>query len=84
METPHIMLLKTHKAKNKQVPRPLTAREIEVLQLSADGKCNKEIADLLGISEDTIDTHCRNIVKAMGATNSKNAVALGIRKKIIK
>jgi DNA-binding NarL/FixJ family response regulator len=64
--------------------RPLSAREIEVLQLSADGKCNKEIADFLDISEDTVDTHCRNIVKALGATNGKQAVALGIRKKIIK
>jgi DNA-binding NarL/FixJ family response regulator len=83
MKTPTIMLLRTQKAKKKKVQRPLTAREIEVLQLSADGKCNKEIADLLDISEDTVDTHCRNIVAAMGATNSKHAVALGIRKRII-
>ncbi|HQC70462.1 MAG TPA: helix-turn-helix transcriptional regulator, partial [Sedimentibacter sp.] len=40
---------------------PLTAREEEVLQLILSGKTNREIAELLFISENTVKTHARNI-----------------------
>jgi DNA-binding NarL/FixJ family response regulator len=40
---------------------PLTVREEEVLQLILTGKSNREIAELLFISENTVKTHARNI-----------------------
>lgn len=40
---------------------PLTAREEEVLKLILDGKSNREIAEILFISENTVKTHIRNI-----------------------
>lgn len=62
----------------------LSSREIEVLQLAAEGLSNKQIGDNLNISEDTIDTHNRSIVAKLGARNMKQAIAMGIRGKIIK
>jgi DNA-binding NarL/FixJ family response regulator len=44
---------------------PLTARELEVLQLIADGDKNPSIAQKLFISEGTVKTHVRNILKKL-------------------
>ena len=62
----------------------LSEREIEVFQLVADGYSNKQIAGELKITDDTVDTHNRNIVGKLKAKNMKEAVAIGIRNKIIK
>ncbi len=62
----------------------LSEREIEVLQLAADGYCNKEIATQLEISNDTVDTHNRRLSSKLEARNMKHAVAQGFRKKLIK
>lgn len=51
----------------------LTRREIEVLQLLAEGLCNKEIGDRLFVSERTIVGHKSNL---MAKTNTKNTVSL--------
>lgn len=61
----------------------LSEREIEVLKLAADGLNNKAIAHKLKISEDTVDSHNRNIIRRLNAKNMKEAVAMGIRKGII-
>lgn len=61
----------------------LSNREVEVLQASASGLSNKEIADKLSLSEDTIDTHCRRLVGRLEAKNMKEAIAIGIRRGII-
>lgn len=47
----------------------LTLREKEVAMLIIQGKLNKEIADKLSISENTVKTHIRNILKKSGASN---------------
>ena len=62
----------------------LSEREVEVLQLAANGKSNKQTADMLNVCKATIDTHTANIVAKLKAKNMKHAVAIGIRKKIIK
>ena len=62
----------------------LSEREVEVFQLAANGLSNKEIADRLHVCEDTIESHNRNLVAKLEASNMKHAVAIGIRKKIIK
>lgn len=47
----------------------LTQREIELLQLIAQSKTSKEIAEILFISKHTVDTHRRNILKKTGKKN---------------
>ncbi len=53
----------------------LSAREIEVLKLVAQGKLSKEIADILQISIATVNTHRQNILQHLNADNSMEAVS---------
>ena len=50
-------------------PNGLTQREVDVLRLIADGKSNREIADELVISFNTVAHHVRNILGKTGAAN---------------
>lgn len=58
---------------------PLTHREIEVLQLLAQGLANKQIAAALGISEHTVKFHVSGIYTRLGAASRTEAVRLGVR-----
>ena len=53
---------------------PLTPREKEILSLVAQGKRNKEISALLGISIYTVKVHMGNILFKLGASKRKEAV----------
>ncbi len=57
----------------------LTAREMEVLRLLADGQSNKEIAHTLHIAEDTAKTHVRHILAKLGVQSRTQAVLCAIR-----
>lgn len=48
------------------MPSRPTAREIQVIKLIAEGKCSKQIAQELGLSIATVDTHRTNINRGMG------------------
>lgn len=61
----------------------LTAREIEVLQLLAFGHTNKNIAEKLFISPDTVKTHLEHIFEKMGASDRTAAVAEALRRRLI-
>jgi DNA-binding NarL/FixJ family response regulator len=61
----------------------LTAREIEVLQLLAEGLPNREIAQRLSISEHTIKFHIRSILGKLGAATRTEAVTRGVRSGLI-
>lgn len=61
----------------------LSNREIQVLQLIARGDANKQIADALGLSEDTIKGHLRGIMEKLNANNRTHAVTIGIERGII-
>ena len=63
--------------------RPLTSREKEILQLLAEGKSNKEIAQLLFISLKTVDTHRSNIMSKLNLHSVVGLVRYAIREKII-
>lgn len=61
----------------------LTAREVEVLRMLAEGFANKEIASRLGISDHTVKFHISSILAKLGASTRTEAVTLGIRKGLI-
>jgi DNA-binding NarL/FixJ family response regulator len=61
----------------------LTSRELEVLALIRDGYKNKQIADRLSISENTVNFHIKNIVDKLGAKDRTNAVMIAIRRGLL-
>ena len=61
----------------------LTDREIEVLRRVADGNRNRDIAEQLFISEETVKVHIKHIMDKLGANDRTQAVAIGIRRGII-
>jgi DNA-binding NarL/FixJ family response regulator len=61
----------------------LTARELEVLELIRDGNKNKQIADLLTISETTVNFHIKNIVDKLQANDRTHAVTLALRRGLL-
>jgi NarL family two-component system response regulator YdfI len=60
-------------------PAPLTAREVEILQLMADGLPNKQIASRLQISIHTVKFHVAATLSKLGAASRTEAVTLGMR-----
>jgi len=58
---------------------PLTRRETQILDYVAEGNTNKQIADILGISEQTIKSHVSAILRKLNANDRAHAVALAIR-----
>jgi two-component system NarL family response regulator len=62
----------------------LSAREIEVLNLIAAGKSNKEIGALLFISEGTVKTHVLNIHEKLGVGDRTEAVVTAIKRGILR
>jgi DNA-binding NarL/FixJ family response regulator len=61
----------------------LTSRERETIQLLAEGKSNKEVADLLGISVKTVETHRAAIMRKLKLAQLSQLVRYAIRHKII-
>jgi len=61
----------------------LTAREIEVLGMLAEGLANKNIAFRLGISEHTVKFHIASIFTKLNASSRAEAVAIGMRQGLI-
>ena len=61
----------------------LTEREVDVLQHVAGGNRNKDIAELLSISEETVKVHVKHIMEKLGASDRTAAVAIGVRRGII-
>ncbi len=61
----------------------LTAREIEVLQQIAGGNRNRDIADRLFISEETVKVHIKHIMEKLGDSDRTQAVAIAVRRGII-
>ncbi len=67
-----------------RTPRPnLTAREMEVLQLIVQGKSNKEIAALLGLSPNTVNVHRANLMQTLGIHNTAELVLYAIRQGLV-
>ena len=60
--------------------QPLTLREIEILQLVAEGTANREIGNLLFITEQTVKAHLRHIMQKLDAHDRTQAVAIAVRR----
>jgi DNA-binding NarL/FixJ family response regulator len=60
----------------------LTLREIEVLKFVALGQSNKGIARTIGVSEDTVKSHMRNVLGKLGANDRTHAVTLALKRGI--
>jgi DNA-binding NarL/FixJ family response regulator len=61
----------------------LTKAEIDVLRLIAAGNANKQIADQLSITEETVKGRVRNILSKLGANDRTHAVTIGLKRGII-
>ena len=61
----------------------LTRGEIEVLRLIAGGNANKQIADQLSLTEDTVKGRVKNILSKLGANDRTHAAMIGIKRGII-
>ena len=62
---------------------PLTPREIQVLELLAEGLANKAIAARLGISDQTVKFHIASISGKLGASNRTDALRRAVRRGLI-
>ena len=62
---------------------PLTNREIDVLSHVAGGNRNRDIAERLFISEETVKVHFRHIMEKLGATDRTQAMAIAARRGFI-
>ena len=61
----------------------LTPAEVEVLRLIAAGNANKQIADRLSVTEDTIKGRVKNILSKLGANDRTHAAVIGLKRGII-
>jgi DNA-binding NarL/FixJ family response regulator len=61
----------------------LTGRELEILQFIVDGKSNKEIASILGLSANTVAVHRSNIMDALGIHKTAELVVYAIRNGLV-
>lgn len=61
----------------------LTPAEVEVLRLIAAGNANKQIADRLSVTEDTIKGRVKNILSKLGANDRTHAAIIGVKRGII-
>ena len=66
-----------------QLVESLTARELQVLRMLAEGLANKEIAARLGISEHTAKFHVTQILAKLGVGSRAEAVAAGMRRGLV-
>jgi DNA-binding NarL/FixJ family response regulator len=63
-------------------PDPLTAREVEILRLIAQGRSNKEIAGQLAIAEETVHAHVSNILSKLHLASRTQAALYALREGI--
>jgi len=67
----------------RELEQELTMREIEVLQLIAEGMLNREIGQRLFLSEETVKSHVRHLLAKLQARSRAHAVAIGFRRGLV-
>jgi DNA-binding NarL/FixJ family response regulator len=78
-----ILVAKKQSSGGHALIEPLTAREVQVLELLAEGLPNKAIAARLGISDQTVKFHVSAIAGKLGAANRTDAVRRAVRRGLI-
>jgi len=78
------LALRAAEDKSEAADEVLTSREREVLQLLAEGQSNKEVADLLGISTRTAETHRADIMRKLQLKSLSDLVRYAIRNGLIR
>jgi len=73
----------SHQLAEHATDEALTPAEVEVLRLIAGGNANKQIADRLSVTEDTIKGRVKNILSKLGANDRTHAAIIGMRRGII-
>ncbi|WP_182111992.1 MULTISPECIES: response regulator transcription factor [unclassified Actinotalea] len=93
----HVPQQAGHAQRTEQAPAPradgdaapgpaveLTKRELEVLAGMSHGRSNAQIGGELFLSEDTVKTHARRLFRKLGASDRAQAVAIGLRRGLIR
>ena len=70
-------------AEDPPIPE-LSTRQREILKSLTSGLTNKEIAQQLGIRRDSVEDHINTLFAKLGATNRAEAVAIALRKHLLK
>jgi DNA-binding NarL/FixJ family response regulator len=78
-----LMVAPVRGAAAAHLPEPLTPREVEVLELLAEGLPNKAIAARLDISDQTVKFHVASIAGKLGAANRTDAVRRAVRRGLL-
>lgn len=65
-------------------PNTLTSREIEIIKWIAKGKKNTEMAELLSISKNTIETHRKNILQKLNCNTFCEVIVYAFQYEILK
>jgi two-component system, NarL family, response regulator NreC len=73
-------LVDAYRARTAEPVDPLSGRERQVLQLIAEGKRTREIADLLGVSVKTAESHRTHITKKLGITETAGLVRYALQR----
>lgn len=76
-------LVAADRGADEPLVEPLTAREVQVLELVADGLPNKAIAARLGVSDETVKFHLGSVFGKLGASNRTDAVRKALRRGLV-
>lgn len=72
-----------HDARSVGSRRDLSPREREILEALAEGRSNKQIAQQVSLSEETVKSHLRSLYEKLGAADRAHAVSIALRQRLI-
>jgi len=75
-------VVEAYRSRTALPPDPLSPRERQVLQLIAEGKRTREVADLLGVSVKTAESHRTNIMRKLGISQTAGLVRYALQQGI--
>jgi DNA-binding NarL/FixJ family response regulator len=85
MDGPVVAVLRqTSRARSNGTPGALTPRELEVLEQVVRGATNEEIAQKLFVSEETVRTHIKAVIRKLNARNRTHAVVIALGLELVR